>query len=216
MKKLTVLLIVCLAVITTSYADENKQNDDYRAKVTEHHKFFQAGVGEWKLEQKMWMDPTKEPMIATGTSICKSILDGRATTVHVETTSAMGTFKGFGVFTWNGKDKKYECSWVDVYSHYGLDSMEGTHDSKTNVTTWTSKMIDPMTGTEMDVSMIEKYPNEDTMVSEFYVHINGSTIKTMENTYTRIKKSADKADSAASATVEITPEPEPAEAPEKK
>lgn len=198
MKKLAVLLIVCFAVIMTSHADDQKQSEKQsegfsKVAVSEHHKLLQQGVGTWKFTQKMWFDPNQDPVSAEGISVCKSILGGRATTVSVESKSEMGTFQGFGVFTWNSKEEKYECSWVDVYSYYGVDSMEGTHDPKTNTTTWTSTMKDPMTGNEMPVSMIETYPNADTMVSEFYIHMGEHKLKTMVNTYTRLKKEAKEA-----------------------
>ncbi|BBM84753.1 DUF1579 family protein [Candidatus Uabimicrobium amorphum] len=194
MKKLVVLLIVCFVVVLTSQADDKKQSEkqpEYYPKlaISEHHKLLQGGIGEWKFTQKMWGNPDEEPMTATGTSVCKPILGGRGTIVFVESSSEVaGTFQGFGVFTWNSKEEKYECSWVDVYSYYGIDSMEGTHDPKTNTTTWTSTMKDPTTGAEMAVSMVETYPNEDTMISTFYMHIGQNKIKTMQNTYTRIKK----------------------------
>lgn len=207
MKKIIILLVIFFIVIPLQ-ADDKKADAFPQVQVGEEHKMLANGVGEWKIDQKMWMEPGKDPMTATGTCITKSILDGRASVIHVETKSANGTFKGFGVCTWNSVDKKYEIAWVDVYSYYGLDNMVGTYDSKTKTLTWTSTMKDPMSGMEMPVTMVETYPNADTMIAEFFVEVNGMKIKTMQNTYTRIKKTK-----AVEKAAEKT---EPAKAPAKK
>ena len=207
MKKIAVSLMFLIAFITTLPADDEKKASDYPSTpVTDHHKVLQRGVGEWRLEQKMWSDTSEEPQIAVGTAICKSVLDGRAVAVHVETKSEAGTFKGIGIFTWNTQEKKYECSWVDIYSYYGIDSMEGTYDSESGTMTWTSTMKDPSSGAEIPVSMVETCPSADVMVSEFFIHIGENKVKSMVNTYTRVKKEAAKVSEEQASTAEKAPE----------
>lgn len=169
------------------HGDAGEHADMKPLQIQPEHKILLEGVGKWKMEQKHYMPGTTEPMPSTGTSIVTPILDGLGTSVQVESTGPMGTFKGFGIFTWNTGTKKYEGTWLDIYGYNGMDEFEGTYEAATKTMTWKYSMSMPG-GIQIPCKMVEKYESADKISSTFSMCMPGQPdTKMMDVVYTRMK-----------------------------
>ncbi len=155
-------------------------------KVGPQHEVLLKSVGKWKTVEKHWENPESEPVTGYGTSTVTKILDGLAIMVEHQSTNDMGTFKGFGVFTWNQRTAEYEGNWLDVMCHDGMDPMVGTYDSAAKTMTWTYHWTLP-DGTKFPCRMVEKRIGNDQVVATFYTTPpNGQEFKMMEIAYSRM------------------------------
>lgn len=154
-------------------------------QATPEHKVLHETVGKWKIEVKHWMPGQTEPETAYGTSKVTQILDGLGTVVEDETTGDEGTFKGYGLFTWNSLTKKYEGVWLDNHTQDGPTEMTGTYDAATKTLTWTYSGIMPGMGS-LNFKMVEKRESKDKIVSTFFMLTpDKQEVRMMEITSTR-------------------------------
>lgn len=156
-------------------------------QVGPEHKHLHQFVGTWKVEHKMWFTPDSEPALSTGTEVTTLILDGRAVASQFESTSQGGTFKGYGLTTWNVTKQKYQGCWVDIFSRNGIELSWGTYDEAGKTWTWQMKMMG-CDGKMQPMRGVGKMLGKDHQSMVFYITgPDGKEFKTMEFEYTRIK-----------------------------
>ncbi|MCG3138490.1 MAG: hypothetical protein HJJLKODD_02355 [Phycisphaerae bacterium] len=204
--------LICLAMIgmgwwaTQAYTQEERKADPHGdahgqqpaegqpsiemkpVTVGPEHKLMQEGAGEWDQEITDFTTGP-EPKVSKGRATCKVILDGLALTFETESHCDQGTFKGFGVTTWNTMTKNYEMTWVDTMSYNGLDSKWiGTWDAATETMTWNATCTVPGMG-PCPMKMVEKRMGKDKTVAEFYWSMgpDQKETKSMQIVSTRVK-----------------------------
>jgi hypothetical protein len=149
------------------------------------HQWMARGVGEWKVETKMWWDEnSKEPTLATGTCNNSMILGGRYLQSK-HTSDVMGMpFEGIATTGYDNGKKIFISSWIDNMGT-GMYQMEGTLDEKTNTITMKGKAFDPVTGKDCTVREVQKFVDDNTMMMEYFVNKGGKEYKSMELKLTR-------------------------------
>ena len=192
MKPLTKCIALILVVVAYSNLQAQtmteQQQKDYMNYMTPGpvHQWMAKGVGEWKVETKMWWDETtKEPMLSTGTCTNTMLLGGRYLQSK-HTSDVMGmAFEGVATTGYDNGKKVFVSSWIDNMGT-GLAYLEGTLDDATKTVTLKGKAFDPTTGKDCQVREIHKHIDDNTMVMEYYVtKAGGKEYKSMEIKLTR-------------------------------
>jgi len=162
------------------------------AKPGENHKMLQEGVGSWTYTVKMWMSPDAPAMESSGTSVGRSVFDGRyLLTEHTGKMQMPGAdgkmtdmeFKGMATEGYDNAKKKFVSSWIDNMGT-GVMHMEGTYDPGTKTLTYAGE-YEMMPGMKTKVRETIKFTDKNHRTFEFYEDRGGKEVKTMELTYTR-------------------------------
>jgi hypothetical protein len=167
------------------------------AKLSENHKLLAGMAGSWTYTVKMWMDPdpNAKPQESKGTSVTKSIMDGRFFVTDVIGTMQMPgadgkpksmTFKGMGIDGYDNVKKKFVNTWCDNMGT-GVMMSEGDYDAATKTFTYTGE-YEMMPGMKQKIREVVKMTDKDHHLFEWYEDRGGKEAKTMEISYTRGKK----------------------------
>lgn len=189
MKKLHTLLFITMICSLASFAQSADDMKAWQAYMTpgDIHKMLSKGAGTWNDENKMWMAPGQPPMESKSVSVCKPILGGR----YIQTTSK-GKFQGMdfeGISTtgYDNAKKVFFNTWVDNMGT-GIMTSEGTWDPATKSVTFKGKMVDPMSGKDVDFREVYTVVDENTHKLEMYnAGKDGSEFKSMEMISRRAK-----------------------------
>jgi len=204
-------LLLTLAICLPSLAQDKdkKKNEDKAgnpsetdmmammmelAKPGENHKLLTRGVGNWTYTVTMWMspDPNVPPTKSTGTSVTKSVLDGRYfISEHTGKMQMPGPdgkmmdmeFKGMATDGYDNVKKKFVSSWIDNMGTCIVLS-EGTYDAATRTFTYLSE-TEMMPGMKTKMRMVIKIVDQDHHTLEAYEDRGGTEAKTMEIKYAR-------------------------------
>jgi hypothetical protein len=163
-------------------------------KPGENHKILAGTVGTWSYKVKYWMspDPKDPPMESSGTSVTKSIMEGRyfvsEHTGKMQMPGADGKlmdteFKGMSTDGYDNAKKKFVSSWVDNMGT-GIMASEGTYDAATKTLTYKSE-YEPMPGMKIKMRQTVALTDNDHHKMEFYEDRGGQEVKSMEITYVR-------------------------------
>lgn len=149
------------------------------------HKWMADNSGKWEGEIKMWQDPSAAPTVTKGSAEFKMILDGRYQEgVHKSDFNGM-PFEGRSTMAYDNAKKVFLSSWIDNMGT-GIMMMEGKWDEATKTLTSEGKQVDPVTGKDMTIREICKFPDANTQTMEMYcTGADGKEMKTMEMTMTR-------------------------------
>jgi hypothetical protein len=181
--------LICITGATLGHAaDKEPTLEDYvKAGLPgPEHKKLQPLVGSWTFTMKMWEDPNKPPIEATGTAESKWILGDRFVHQVVESESPGGKFTGIGVTGYDNGQGKYTTGWIDSISS-GIATMTGTVDKDGKVFTWTGENLCPVTKKKIKGRDVIKIESADKHVLESYKEMGGKEVKLMEIVYTRKK-----------------------------
>ncbi len=134
--RLAYFALASLCLIPTAPAQ------DAAPQPTAEHKMLAQEAGQWMGEMKMFINgPDADPVVMPCSE--KNVMMDTGLWLISEFES--GPFKGHGQFGYDPEKKKFVGSWIDNQTS-SLGIMEGTHDAKTNETTYLSKMMNPATG----------------------------------------------------------------------
>jgi len=149
------------------------------------HQMLAKGVGEWKTEITMWMDPSQPPMTVEGKAVCEALLDGRYFQTRHESTMMGMPFHGVDVSGYDNAKKKFFSTWIDNMGT-GVMHLEGAFDEATKTVILTGTAVDPM-GKEVQVREVIKEIDADNTLFEMYNSQDGKEFKSMEMKLIRVK-----------------------------
>jgi hypothetical protein len=150
------------------------------------HKQLQRAVGKWNVIMKSWPAPGAPPVDSTGTAEGKSLLGDRYVQTTFSSTFMGKTFSGVGLSGYDNAKKKFVGTWIDSMST-GMMRSEGTSDPGGKVVTSQATSVDPVTGKESKMRIVQTWDGDDKFVEDFYEKKGSKEVKTMEITYTRAK-----------------------------
>jgi hypothetical protein len=195
-RHLIIALLVTTATLPLMAQDATKTNDpaaqpsgaDMAAmmemgKPGENHLVFTNIVGNWSYTGKWWMNQQSPPMEFAGTTVCKSLMDGRYFMSNQNGMMMGMQYQGMAIEGYDNVKKKYVSSWIDNMGT-GIENMEGTYDPATKTLTYTGS-YEAMPG--MNVVMREKntITDADHHTLALYSNMGGAEVKIMEIVYTR-------------------------------
>ena len=152
----------------------------------EMHKILEKSNGTWSSDVTMWMAPDAPPEKSTGTAVNSMILGGRYQESKHNSMMMGMPFEGKAITGYDNAKKVFIYNWIDNMGT-GIMHMEGPWDEATKTINFKGKMIDPMTGKELDVRDVFTYVDDNTEKMEMFCTDNGKEFKTMEITFTRKK-----------------------------
>ena len=147
-------------------------------------KLLANDVGDWKLEVKMWMDPSAEPMVSESTAHREMIMGGRYLVEEVSGTVMGMPFTGHGMAGYDNVTGKYWNTWVDNMST-GVMISTGSYDAASKTFTYTGESSDPMMGKVVKNKTVIQLVNDDKQVMTMYMVQGDQEIRSMEITWTR-------------------------------
>lgn len=159
----------------------------------EMHKMLAGHAGQWEGVVKFWMAPDAPPSEEKVTCTMEMTMGGRYLYSHWKGEMMGAPFHGVSVQAYNNVTKQFQGTWIDNMVT-GIQMMSGTWDAATKTLTWTGERDDPMTGGKVKVRELQKHPDANTMVSEFFdTQPDGKEMKTMEISMKRTAAATTKA-----------------------
>ena len=151
------------------------------------HAMLAKSNGTWKEDVTMWMSPGAPPTKSTSSVVNKMVLGGRYQEAHHTGTFNGMPFEGISMIGYDNMKKVFQSSWVDNFGT-GISNMEGTWDSTSKTINFKGKMMDPMTGKEMEERQLFTIIDDNHQKVEMFANQNGKEVKTMEIALTRSGK----------------------------
>ena len=162
------------------------------AKPGENHKLLAVGVGTWDYKVKLWMNPDNPPVESAGTSVARTVMDGRYVITHHTGKMQMPgpdgammdtQFDGMAVEGYDNVKKKFVSSWIDNMGT-GIMNSEGTYDAGAKTFTYLAE-YEPMPGMKTKLRQVLKVTDPNHRILEFFEDRGGKEVRTMEIGYTR-------------------------------
>ena len=184
MKKSIYVLIALFTVIvftgnTYSQDDNMKKWMDYMTP-GDMQKMLSKGVGTWNMKTSWWMAPGAEPMLSEATAVSEMILGGRYLQSKVSGSMMGMPFDGISIEGYDNAAKLFVNTWIDNMGT-GMMNMTGTWDETAKQIKYTGKMVDPISGTWVDVRQVVTYNADGSVKMEMYGPApDGTEFKTME------------------------------------
>jgi hypothetical protein len=150
----------------------------------EIHQMMAKSAGTWTGAMSMWMKPGAAPMIMSSETNNQMILGGRYLQSTNKGTYNGMPFEGIGVMGYDNAKKIFVSSWIDNFGT-GMMYLEGTWDAQNRSINFSGKMVDPVSGKDLQVREIMKFVDDNNHFFEMYVNESGKEFKTMEIKYTR-------------------------------
>ena len=186
----TVVLIIF--IFCAGAANGQQQNQDEMMKAWaaymtpgEMHALLAKTEGEWDTDMSMWMDPSGQPMKASGVSTNKMIMGGRYQQSSYKGNIMGQPMEGQGTTGYDNSRKVFESTWIDNMGT-GIMKAEGTYDPATKTLVLKGKQQDFSTGKEMPFREVMKFIDDNTHIMEMYITpAGGQEFKSMEIKFTR-------------------------------
>ena len=183
-RQLTLLAAAVAAVLALQLSAGQAQFGP--TKPGAEHKVLEQLTGTWDCKVKLWLDPSKDPMVSDGKVTRKLIMNGLFLEEHVDGKFGGEDFKGLGLLGYDPNKKKYVGSWVDSMGP-GMMIMEGTYEEKTKTMTTFSDEVDPK-GKKSKFRSVLKMESADHHIHEmFSTPEGGKETKMMEIHYMKEK-----------------------------
>ena len=152
------------------------------------HKNLEKLAGTWTTTQRMWMDPSGQPMESKGTAEFHMGLGGRFLMQSYKGDFMGMPFEGMGTVGYDNFKKVYTSAWAD---NMGTAMMiaEGTANTAGSEISLSGTMDEPMTGEKnKKFREVMKLQGPDQFTFEMYDTIPGKgEVKVMEIVHTRSK-----------------------------
>ncbi|HMG66895.1 MAG TPA: DUF1579 domain-containing protein [Chitinophagaceae bacterium] len=189
-----IILTLCFASVL--YYCGNSQTMDSAAMMKAWQSFMTPGDmqkmlaksnGVWDEEVTTWMDPSKPAVKSMATCTNKMVMNGLyQESVHKGTMMGM-PFEGHGTVGYDNAKKVFVSSWIDNMGS-GIMNTEGAWDNASNSLVMKGKTTDPMSGKDVDVKEVLKFPDDNHQTLEMYgAGPDGKEMKMMEIKFTRKK-----------------------------
>lgn len=156
--------------------------------LADEHKRFEPFVGTFKAQVKMWMGPSGDPMVSTGSMTNTLDLDGRFLKQVYTGDPSDGPFpkfEGRGFWGYNTTAKKYEGFWIDNASN-NMQTETGDVDESGKTWTMLGETTHPQSGGLLKKrTVIAIQDNDHHSMVTYFEYPNAREIKSMEILYER-------------------------------
>lgn len=168
------------AVTTTTKKEEKKEEkkklspeEEQKAWMEyatpgEVHKMMAKSDGEWTGTVTQWMAPNTDPMKSECSASVKMIMDGRYQTTEMKSNMMGMPFEGLSTVAYDNIKKVFINTWIDNMGT-GLTVMQGTWNEKTQSITFKGKMVDAVSGGEIEVKEIYTFKDEKTQMMQMFM-----------------------------------------------
>lgn len=181
--------VLLFAATPAAYAQSEEDMKKWATYMTpaDAHKKMASWNGEWNGDITMWMAPGAPPAKSTGTAVNKMIMGGRyQQSTHTGEFGGM-PFEGQSTLAFDNAKQMYISTWIDNMGT-GIMVMEGKYDEASKAIHLRGKMVDPISGKELNVREVFREIDNDTQRMEMYCEgPDGKEYKNMEIVFTRKK-----------------------------
>ena len=153
----------------------------------EAHKQLETMAGKWTTKQTVWMDPTAEPAVETGTATNTMIMGGRHLRQDYQGRWMGQPFTGLGFTGYDNVTGKYYSTWADSMAT-GLFVAHGDYDAASRTYTFRGEMADPAAGgAKIPMRNVVRIVDDDHHVFEMFETRDGKERRSMQIDYARAK-----------------------------
>ncbi len=190
MKRYILFLAAIFVVFVFSSSSLYSQGEDMKKWMEymtpgDMHKMLAAHSGKWNYKSTFWMAPGGEPSVSEGTSEGEMIYDGKYLVSKIKGNMMGMSFEGMSVEGYDNAAKVFQSTWIDNMGT-GIMLMTGKWDDAAKNITYTGKMMDPLTGSYINIRQIVKYNTDGSTTMEMYCPgPDGKEYKNMELIYTK-------------------------------
>lgn len=158
----------------------------------ENHKALEMLVGNWDAVIKTWMSPKSDPIVAQNKSESQMIFGGRFLQERFSGTFMGEPYEGMGIMGYDNIKKMFQYIWLDN-SGTGIVKIDAQYDPATKSFFEQGNVSCPITGGQRWLRGKITILDADHYTQEFYMKdpadlVNGEEFKSMEITYSRVKK----------------------------
>mgnify|MGYP000844177426 FL=1 len=184
MKKIAIFVLVIMA--GTLFAQTEEQLQAYNDYMTPGppHQILGQMAGEWNYEMKLYMEPGKEPLPATGNAYGVSIYDGRYLNLTHDGISFGMPFQATQIFGFDRVKDDYISFWIDNMGT-GFLIASGKLDTATQTIEMKGTFSEPMTKTDVGFRCVQKLVDNNHFIMQLFVTFGGAEHITWETAYTR-------------------------------
>lgn len=184
MKKIAIFVLVIMAGSLFAQTEEQIQAyNDYMTPGPPHQILGQM-AGEWNYEMKLYMEPGKDPLIATGSATGSIIHDRRYLNLVHEGISFGMPYTATQVTGFDRVKDEYISMYIDNMGTGFLIS-SGKLDTATNTIDMKGTFAEPMTKTDAPFRSVMKLIDNNHFTMQLYVTFGGAEHITWETAYTR-------------------------------
>ena len=183
---LTLLFACFITSLQAQSQDDMKKWMDYMTP-GEMHKMMASWDGTWNGEVTMWMAPGTQPSVNKSVAINKMIMGGRYQEGTTKGDFNGMPFEGKSLLAYDNAKKVFISLWIDNMGT-GVMKGEGPWDPVNKSVTITGRMVDPMSGKDLDFREIFTIIDDDNQLLEmFNTGPDGKEYKSMSLKYARVK-----------------------------
>jgi hypothetical protein len=150
------------------------------------HEGLKKSVGQYDVEDKMWMAPDAPPTVTKCTAEIKEILGGTHFQQDYKGEMMGKPYTGLGISGFDRVQNKYTSFWIGSFGT-DMSTMTGTSTDGGKTINYTGACICPMTGGPVKLRGILTRINDDEFKFEMYMTQDEKEFKGMELNYTRKK-----------------------------
>jgi Protein of unknown function (DUF1579) len=153
---------------------------------TEVHKMIAQSDGDWTGTASHWMAPKTEATVSDFKCNNKMVLGGRYQVSEFKGSFMGMPFEGIGTLAYDNAKKMFVTTWIDNMGS-GLMCLYGTWNKEKNQIEFKGKMVDPMSGGDVEVREVFKMIDNNTQILEMYAPSPDGVgeFKTMELKFTK-------------------------------
>lgn len=148
------------------------------------HEFLAKGAGEYTFVSKLWMMPDTEPTVSEGVAKGEMILGGRYLQMHHSGEMWGMPFEGISLEGYDNAKKAFISTWIDNMGT-GIMYATGNYNEENKTLTYNGTYCDPMDGKDKPFKQIGRFTEDNTLVLEMYMEVEGTEFKNMEITFTK-------------------------------
>lgn len=141
-------------------------------KPGEHHRKLEPLVGEWKITNRSWMDPSGEPIVSEGKARKEWDLDKRFIREELWGVSPMGDYRGVGYLGYDNATDQYQGVWMSSMAT-GMILYTGQMSADGKTLTCAGKESDPVSGAVLDFEMTIVIDSPDKHTLTFWYLMPG-------------------------------------------
>ncbi len=144
------------------------------------HELLAKSSGMWTEEVTIWMAPGAPPQKMNATSSYRMLMGGRYQQGNMRGSFDGMPFEGLSVVGYDNSKKVFESTWIDNMGT-GIMKLEGVYNEEKKSMEMKGKMVDPMSGKEINVRQTIKFVDDKNQLWEMYqTPANGKEFKSME------------------------------------
>lgn len=184
MKRILLILVIATSAVAQQQGSVDEMMASYAemSKPVPEHRRLEARAGKLDVTTKLWLDPTRPPVVFRGSGEAKMILGGRflqvTTKLHGKTSA-----EALQLFGFDTRTNEYTLTGFDTLGTYAI-SAAGKYDETQNAMILAGSYLEPPTNEERKYRFVMK----GDVFSLYFAMPDGKEMLVAETTYRKVSR----------------------------